>query len=55
MNSKTAKYILQIPKRIFSMLGSKGLLNWVPDKLYIKIQFRLAMGTWPDLENPSSL
>lgn len=52
MNSKTVKYILQNPKRIFSMLGSKGLLNWMPDKLYIKIQFRLAIGTWPDLENP---
>lgn len=36
------------------MLGSKGLLNWIPDELYIKIQFRLAMGAWPDLKDPKT-
>lgn len=36
------------------MLGSKGLLNWIPDELYIKIQFRLAMGVWPDLKKPKT-
>ena len=54
MNLETLKYIKENPKRLFSMLGSKGLLNWVPDKLYIKIQFRLAMDKWPDLKNPQT-
>lgn len=54
MNGETVKYIFEHPERIFSMLGSKGLLNWIPDELYIKIQFRLAMGAWPDLKDPKT-
>lgn len=54
MNLKTLKYLKEDPKRIFSLLGSKGLLNWMPDKLYIKIQFRMAMGYWPNLKNPQT-
>ncbi len=54
MNAETVKYILQNPRRIFPLLGSKGFMNWLPDELYIKIQFRLAMGTWPDLKNPKT-
>ena len=54
MNIDTIKYIKQHPERLFSMLGSRGLLNWVPDELYIKIQFRQAMGYWPDLKNPKT-
>lgn len=54
MNTGTLKYIKENPKRLFSMLGSKGLLNWLPDEQYIKLQFRLAMGYWPDLQNPQT-
>ena len=54
MNGKTVKYLFEYPERSFSMLGSKGLLNWVPDKAYIKIQFRLDKGVWPDLRNPKT-
>ena len=54
MNIETLKYIKEDPKRLFSMLGSKGLLNWLPDEPYIKLQFRLAMGYWPDLKNPQT-
>ncbi len=52
MTGNTVKYVLQDPKRVFSMLGSKGFLNWLPDELYTKILFRLTMGAWPDLKNP---
>lgn len=54
MNFETLKYVKDNPKRIFSLLGNKGLLNWMPDELYIKIQFRLAMGYWPDLKDPKT-
>ena len=54
MNGETVKYIFEHPERLFSMLGSKGLLNWIPDELYIRIQFRLAMGVWPDLKDPKT-
>lgn len=54
MNLKTFGYVKEDPKRIFSLLGSKGLLNWIPDELYIRLQFRLAMGYWPDLKNPKT-
>ena len=54
MNLKTFGYVKEDPKRIFSLLGSKGLLNWMPDEQYIKLQFRLAMGYWPDLQNPQT-
>lgn len=54
MNIETLKYIKEDPKRLFSMLGSKGLLNWMPDELYIKIKYKLSMGYWPDLKNPQT-
>ena len=54
MNFETLRYIKGNPKRLFAMLGSRGLLNWLPDEQYIKLQFRLAMGYWPDLKNPKT-
>ena len=54
MNTETLKYIKEDPKRLFSMLGSKGLFNWIPDELYIKIKYKLSMGYWPDLKNPKT-
>ena len=54
MNFETLRYIKENPKRLFAMLGSRGLLNWLPDEQYIKLQFRLAMGYWPDLKNPKT-
>lgn len=54
MNAETIKYLAHNPRRLFGMLGSKGLLNWMPDELYIKIQFKLAMGYWPDLKAPKT-
>lgn len=54
MNFETLRYIKENPKRLFAMLGSKGLLNWMPDELYIKIKYKLSMGYWPDLKNPQT-
>ena len=33
-------------------LGSHGLLNWVPDEVYLKMFYRGAMGKRLDLDNP---
>lgn len=54
MNIETLKYIKENPKRLFTLLGSRGLLNWMPDERYIKLQFRLVMGYWPNLKNPQT-
>lgn len=53
MNFDTVKYLLRKPERIFSAMSSIGLLNWIPDEAYIKMQFRMAVGYWPNLKNRS--
>ena len=42
----------QIPYAIFRNLTRFGLTKWMPDKLYIEIMYRLAMGKKLDLSNP---
>ena len=54
MNIETIKYFAEKPGRLLRMLGSKGLLNWMPDKMYVKLQFRLSMGRRLDLEAPKT-
>ena len=54
MNVNTIKHLLKHPLRIVPMLGAKGLLNWMPDKLYLSILFKEALGYWPDFENPKT-
>ena len=29
------------------------LLQWVPDSLMLRIQYRIKMGFWPNLKNPT--
>ena len=38
MNIDTIKYFLGNPGRIVAALGSKGLLNWMPDKAKFDIE-----------------
>ena len=38
----------------FNSAGAVGLLNWMPDRLYLKILFRLRMGYPLDLNNPKT-
>ena len=40
------------PWYIFSSLGGHGLLNWMPDELYLKLAYRGFMGEKLDLKNP---
>lgn len=40
---------------LFLALGAKGFLNWVPDKPYLKIRFKIASGGEKlDLKNPQT-
>ncbi len=40
------------PKKIIMAMGSNNLLNWIPDKIYLKILFYCETGRKLDLENP---
>lgn len=40
------------PIQIFNALGARNFFNWMPDPLYLKIQYRLAMHKKLDLEHP---
>ena len=52
MNLETIKYLVKSPERPFMALGSKGLLNWMPDKLYIQIYSSLSLGYRVNLKTP---
>lgn len=48
------KTLTKNPGRLVRVLGAKGLLNWVPDKVYLKIAFRGETGRKLNLSNPQS-
>lgn len=54
MNLDTVKYIFKHPENLFTMLGSKGLLNWIPDPVYVYIYSSLSLGYSVNLKNPSN-
>ena len=39
---------------VLSKINQIGLLNWIPDKQYLKIKYRLKMGKKLNLENPQT-
>ena len=45
-------HIDQVPYAIFRNFRCLGLTNWMSDRLYIKIMFRLAMGRTLNLDTP---
>lgn len=51
---KKIKKYLRNPFWIILFLGRRNFFNWVPDKLYLKIIFRIVMGYWFDLKNPKT-
>lgn len=54
MNAETVKYIVENPKRLFSLLASRGLLNWLPDEQYLKIMFKMNLGYPLKLDAPKT-
>lgn len=45
---------MQFAQRLFSALDRREMLHWMPDKLYLQIEFRLRMGRKLDLANPQT-
>lgn len=48
------KRIIKNPSILFIALGGKGWFNWLPDEIYLKLIYRLAMGRFLDLDNPKT-
>lgn len=46
--------VLKNPLILIPYFGSKGLLKWMPDKLYIKLTYRAMVGKKLNLENPQT-
>ena len=40
------------PIAVFNALGARKVFNWMPDEMYLKIQYRLALHKKLDLKNP---
>lgn len=44
----------EISKKIILALDHRGMLNWLPDKPYLKLLFRIKIGKKLDLKNPQT-
>lgn len=53
MNSKLMKFIKD-PGAVFTSLGHRELLNWIPDKTYLKIAYFVSMGKRLNLDHPQT-
>lgn len=54
MTLKGLKMILKNPKRLISLLGSKEMLNWIPDKVYLKIIYKGCTGKKLNVDDPQT-
>ncbi len=48
------KRFLDNPYRVFSVLAHRRLFDWLPDKAFLKLQFRAQMGMHLNLRNPQT-
>lgn len=46
--------ILKNPLRLFMTFGHRGWFNWIDDKTYLEIAYRIAMGKKLPLDNPQT-
>lgn len=42
------------PAMVVLYLGRRGFFNWINDKTYIRLLFRIHFGYWPDIDNPQT-
>lgn len=54
MRVSTLNKIVKNPLKIVQILGSRRLLDWMPDSLYIKMTYRAEMGKRLNLKNPKT-
>lgn len=52
MHLQTLFKLLRSPRKAFIVLGSKHLLNWIPDSLYLRIAYYCEMGSILHLKAP---
>lgn len=53
--SKSAfKRVVENPYLIYRRMVAKGLVNWVPDEIHLKMMYRAELCTWPKLNPPKS-
>lgn len=46
-------YYLKNPRVVCNVILAR-FCGWMPDKLFLKVKFRLNMGKWPNLKNPKT-
>ena len=51
---KLVNQVLKIPYGIFNFLAYRGFFNWIPDKPYLKIQYKAFFGCKLNLDNPKT-
>lgn len=51
---KTAFKLLKTPVKLIPPLAKYGLLNWLPDKTYLKLLYKGRMGIALNLDNPTT-
>ena len=51
--NKIISYIVE-PKKIILYLMNKNYLSFIPDETFLKMKYKLMMGTKLDLENPKT-
>ena len=51
---KTFIKLLKMPIKLIPPLANKGMLNWMPDKIFLKLMYKSRMGKSLNLDNPRS-
>lgn len=51
---RTVVSLLKSPGKLIYTIGSKGLLNWMPDRAYLGLVYRSVFGRRIDWENPKT-
>ena len=54
MSVEKLKQFAKNPLLVFESLGHRGLLNWIPDDLYLRILYRIRIGRKLNLDSPVS-
>src|SRR5690625_6783704 len=54
MKFKNIIQLMKNPKKIIKVLGKRELLNWIPDKMYLKLIYRGEMNEKLNLKNPKT-
>ena len=54
MSKEGLKFYLKNPKRIYGFFASRGLLNWMSDKAFVKMAYKNNTGKKLNLKNPQT-